>query len=157
ARLGKRISEQKAAGCFVIVSVHWGREGVHYPPRKVVAAAHWMVDAGADVVVGHHPHVLQGVEFYGKGAIAYSLGNFVFTNRNPNKRETGMLSIRLPKAGPVRLLELAFVPAMIQTRGFFPKLSTPKQRRRTLGRFASWSKRFGTRVVERDERLVFAK
>jgi poly-gamma-glutamate capsule biosynthesis protein CapA/YwtB (metallophosphatase superfamily) len=157
ARLGALISEQKMAGCFVIVSVHWGREAVHQPPRTVVAAAHSMVNAGADVVVGHHPHVLQGVEFYKKGAIAYSLGNFVFTNRNPDKRETGMLAVRLSKTGPVRRLEFAFVPAMIQTRGFFPKLSTPKQRRRTLGRFAAWSKRFGTRVVERGARIIFAK
>ena len=48
------------------------------PASSPVRAAHAAIDAGADLVVGHHPHVLQGFEWYKGRLIAYSLGNFVF-------------------------------------------------------------------------------
>ncbi len=63
---------------YVIVSFHWGRELAVKPQRYQVSAARWAIDAGADVVLGHHPHVLQGVERYRHGVIFYSLGNFAF-------------------------------------------------------------------------------
>lgn len=69
--------EKKTADC-VIVSFHWGGEGLDKPKPYQIATAHKAVDAGADIVIGHHPHVLQGVELYGKGVIFYSLGNFTF-------------------------------------------------------------------------------
>lgn len=63
---------------IVMVSFHWGREATtelrDYQPRL----AHAAIDAGATVVLGHHPHILQGVERYKHGIIFYSLGNFVF-------------------------------------------------------------------------------
>ena len=62
----------------VVVSLHWGKEYLSYPPPSNIAAAHRIVDAGAKVILGHHPHVIQGIEHYGNGVICYSLGNFVF-------------------------------------------------------------------------------
>ncbi len=62
----------------LIVSCHWGNEFLNYPSREIVKLARSMVDAGVDIVVGHHPHVLQGIESYNNGLIAYSLGNFIF-------------------------------------------------------------------------------
>ena len=61
----------------VIVSVHWGEERLLVPSPQQVNQARAMIDAGASLVLGHHPHVMQGLESYGKGAIVYSLGNFV--------------------------------------------------------------------------------
>lgn len=157
ARLASRIQGLAAEGCFVIVSVHWGKEGVHKPPSHVVRAAHRMVDAGADLVVGHHPHVLQGVEYYKGKPIAYSLGNFVFTNRTPAKRETGVLSVQLTRTGPTRLTKLALLPATIAIRGgFVPKPSTDKQRRETADHLREWSEPFGTQVELRDEGIIFS-
>ncbi|MFH1053118.1 MAG: CapA family protein [Candidatus Woesearchaeota archaeon] len=63
---------------FVIVNVHWGHEGTHYPVDYQKMHARKMVDAGANVVIGHHPHVIQGAEKYKDGIIFYSLGNFMF-------------------------------------------------------------------------------
>jgi len=63
---------------FVVVSAHWGREYIDHPSPTVVWLGHKIVDYGADVVLGHHPHVLQGIERYKGKLIAYSLGNFVF-------------------------------------------------------------------------------
>lgn len=61
----------------VIVTLHWGVEFSAYPDPADVLIARRLVDAGADLVLGHHPHTLQGIEKYGRGLIAYSLGNFI--------------------------------------------------------------------------------
>jgi len=63
---------------FVAVSVHWGDQYEDYPNHFQVTLGHALIDAGADLIIGHHPHVLEGIEFYGNGAIFYSIGNFVF-------------------------------------------------------------------------------
>ena len=61
----------------VIVSLHWGEERFLIPAPEQIEQAHAFVDAGASMVVGHHPHVLQGLERYNHALIVYSLGNFV--------------------------------------------------------------------------------
>ncbi len=63
---------------FIIISLHWGTENVLYPSPKQVGLAHRLIDAGATVILGHHPHIIQGIERYKHGLIAYSLGNFQF-------------------------------------------------------------------------------
>ncbi|MBF4475245.1 CapA family protein [Methanobacterium formicicum] len=63
---------------FVIVSLHWGTENVFYPSPSQIKLAHKIIDNGADLILGHHPHVIQGIEEYNNGLIAYSLGNFQF-------------------------------------------------------------------------------
>lgn len=62
----------------VVVSFHWGQEGKTELRDYQVLLAHAAIDSGATVVLGHHPHVLQGVERYRDGVIIYSLGNFTF-------------------------------------------------------------------------------
>ncbi len=62
----------------LIVSLHWGKEYISVPPPQNVHFARQLIDAGVRVVVGHHPHVIQPVESYGRGVICYSLGNFLF-------------------------------------------------------------------------------
>jgi poly-gamma-glutamate synthesis protein (capsule biosynthesis protein) len=67
---------------FVIVSYHGGEEYAQRPTRRTVEFARAMIDAGADLFLGHHPHVPYGIERRGKGLIVYSLGNFVFRQRD---------------------------------------------------------------------------
>lgn len=67
---------------LVVVLVHWGDERQEKPNRHQIHAAHAYIDAGADLVVGSHPHVLQGLEYYEGKWIAYSLGNFIFTTND---------------------------------------------------------------------------
>ncbi len=73
-----QVQRGKKSGACVIVIAHCGLEYVPYPPDYVVLAFRGLVDAGADCVIGHHPHVPQGIEWYQGRPIAYSLGNFVF-------------------------------------------------------------------------------
>ena len=72
------IANLKTACNVVVVSLHWGIENVFYPSPEQIEGARSFIDAGAAIVLGHHPHVVQGVEEYGGGLIAYSLGNFQF-------------------------------------------------------------------------------
>ena len=64
----------------VVVSVHWGKENLHYPPPECVELGKQIIDWGARIVVGYHPHMIQGHEEYGGGHICYSLGNFLFSD-----------------------------------------------------------------------------
>jgi poly-gamma-glutamate synthesis protein (capsule biosynthesis protein) len=72
------VSRCKEDGGIVIVVAHCGLEYVPFAPPYVVQAFRALADAGADAVVGHHPHVPQGVEWRGRTPILYSLGNFAF-------------------------------------------------------------------------------
>lgn len=75
----KNIQDLKDEGAQVIIaSFHWGEEKAEYPNDVQVELAHAAIDAGADLVLGHHPHVLQGIEQYKGKNIVYSLGNFCF-------------------------------------------------------------------------------
>jgi len=64
---------------FKIVNLHWGTEFVEYPLHSDVEIAHSLIENGADVIIGHHPHVIQGYELYKDGIIFYSLGSFIYS------------------------------------------------------------------------------
>jgi len=98
-RILKDIREVKARCDHVVVSMHWGTENAHYPSPKQIHLAHTMIDQGASLIIGHHPHVVQGIEEYHEGLIAYSLGNFQF-DPNMSKSESDhsmILSVQLLK------------------------------------------------------------
>lgn len=85
-----RVAEAIDAGSdLIITSFHWGVESTYEPTSLQVSLAKAAIDAGSDVVLGHHPHVLQSVEEYNGKYIFYSLGNFSFGgNRNPSDFDT---------------------------------------------------------------------
>jgi len=80
---------------FIVVNLHWGTEKARIPDQWQVQLGHHIIDAGADVVIGHHPHVLQGIERYKTGVIVYSLGNFIFGGNSRSSYDTGVFEIRL--------------------------------------------------------------
>lgn len=95
---------------IVIVCLHWGDEYVHHPKPAQRAMARAIAAAGAQLVIGHHPHVLQGTERVGKALLAYSLGNFVFSNEIwQGKNRQGQ-----PFAWPFRLTESARQSAVLK-------------------------------------------
>jgi poly-gamma-glutamate synthesis protein (capsule biosynthesis protein) len=87
---------------FISVNLHWGYEKEHYPEPSQVRFAHRIIDYGADLVVGHHPHVLQGVERYRGKTIAYSLGNFIFGGNSRKTDRSAILRITLPVDAPAK-------------------------------------------------------
>ena len=84
------IAHLKQRADLVVVSFHWGKEYAHYPTAQQQILAKTAVAAGADLVLGHHPHALQGLAFEGKAIIAYSLGNFIF-DQLPEAARQGLI------------------------------------------------------------------
>jgi hypothetical protein len=78
----EELERSRGQSDFVVVALHGGVEFQDYPTLEMIRLAHWVVDQGGDLVVGHHPHVIQGVEKYKNGLIAYSLGNFIFDSHD---------------------------------------------------------------------------
>jgi poly-gamma-glutamate synthesis protein (capsule biosynthesis protein) len=94
------VEEARKEAKLVIVVTHWGRERVTKLQDHQKDLAHALVDAGADLVVGSHPHVLQGIEQYKGKWIAYSLGNFIFTkSKTVETWETAVLQVKANKDG----------------------------------------------------------
>ncbi|MBO9129229.1 CapA family protein [Bacillus sp. 165] len=74
---------------IILVHYHWGQERMYVPNESQKSLAHFTIDSGADLVLGHHPHVIQGIEEYNGKFIVYSLGNFMFGgNKNPSDKDT---------------------------------------------------------------------
>ena len=95
---------------LVIVSPHWGVEYAPKPTNAQIVLAHGMIDAGADLIVGTHPHVVQPVEEYNGRWIAYSLGNFIFDQKARGTNRGLMLRVRV--AGK-EIAEVVQVPISI--------------------------------------------
>lgn len=96
---------------IVIVSFHWGLEFSSFATQDQKALARAAVDAGADLVFGHHPHVLQPHETINHTLVAYSLGNFVFDPRVTDSNESVILSATFSKQG---LESYEFIPVAIE-------------------------------------------
>ena len=80
---------------LIYVTYHWGIERSYKQNNDQTNLAHWTIDNGADLIIGHHPHVIQGVEKYKDKYIIYSLANFVFGgNRNPDDKDAFIFQIK---------------------------------------------------------------
>jgi poly-gamma-glutamate synthesis protein (capsule biosynthesis protein) len=118
-RIIKRIQTLRDQGCsLVIASLHWGRELHTTPSSWQYVYAKKILDAGADVIYGHHPHILQPVQFYKGKPIFYSLGNFTFGTMGRADPDTGIFQLRysLTKDG-LELANFTVIPCRTQGTG----------------------------------------
>lgn len=76
----EEIKKKKKLVDIIVVNLHWGIEYFHLPTPQQITWAKELIDFGADIIIGHHPHIIQGIEKYKHGIIAYSLGNFIFAD-----------------------------------------------------------------------------
>ncbi len=135
-RIAQRIRVLREQGCdLVIASLHWGRE-LHVTPNSgQYSYARKVLDAGADVLYGHHPHILQPVHFYKGKPIFYSLGNFTFGSMGRADPDTGIFQLRyrLTEDGP-RLENFTVIPCRTQGSGDYRpyELTEEKDRQRML-------------------------
>jgi len=130
------IEQVKGLVDWVIVSVHWGSEYVESPNQKQVDLAHQLVDAGAQLIIGHHSHVPQGVEEYHDGLILYSLGNFAFWQPMTYWTQNSFIAeITLyPSTGMVE-----YNPVAVDA-GWQPRLATDDDEAKILQHIAQLSK-----------------
>jgi poly-gamma-glutamate capsule biosynthesis protein CapA/YwtB (metallophosphatase superfamily) len=155
-RLCEDIEKARREAELVAVSFHWGEERVHYPNKVQKELGRLCIDLGADIVVGHHPHVLQGVELYKGKYIVYSLGNFCFGgNANPSDKDTmifqGLFSFREKK---VEKIEGRMIPCSISSvkkaNDYQPVLLEGREAERVLQRLYEYSSKleYGIRPAE---------
>ncbi|GJQ20642.1 MAG: capsular polysaccharide biosynthesis protein [Bacteroidia bacterium] len=121
SRARREIAHLRKKAEFVIASYHGGTEYADAPSRGTLAQLRALVDAGADIVVGHHPHVPQGIEWYGRGLIFYSLGNCVFLQpHNTWARKAFAVSMEVRRlGGSVRLAGIKLLPLAVSNQPTF--------------------------------------
>jgi poly-gamma-glutamate capsule biosynthesis protein CapA/YwtB (metallophosphatase superfamily) len=121
-RVAEDVRRARARADVVIVFPHWGQEYVTRPVADQVRVAHALLEAGADLVVGTHPHWVQGAEIHRGRLVAYSLGNFVFDQTWSVETQQGA-ALELVFWGR-RLVAASFTPVAIE-EGFRPRLLDP--------------------------------
>ncbi len=145
ARVRRAVAAHKLPGNLVIVSFHWGLEGNHEIIDVQRALGRAAIDAGADLVLGTHPHVIQGIESYRGRRIVYSLGNFVFGgNVNPADKEAIIYRASFTLTnGLIAPAGEEIVPVQVTTaperNDFRPIVLAGEARERTLARVAAFS------------------
>lgn len=114
------VTALKEQGADVIIAcAHWGLEGTYKPAQAQISAGQAAIDAGADVVCGSHPHVLQKMEEYGGGYIFYSLGNFSFGgNTNPRDKDTVVAQVNIVKTedGGYEVEGVSWIPCSLTSK-----------------------------------------
>ena len=128
----QEIRSERATGALVIVSVHWGMEYQGGVSDHQKSLAEQFVNAGAVLVWGHHPHVLQPVEWIetarGKALILYSLGNTLFDQVGlSDTRQSALVVITLNAQGVTKVRAVPFVIDVVESRLLVPDAETVKQ------------------------------
>jgi poly-gamma-glutamate capsule biosynthesis protein CapA/YwtB (metallophosphatase superfamily) len=142
-RLVATVKAARKKADIVIVSVHWGIERSYTANAGQKHDARALIDAGADLVLSHHPHVLQGIDTYKGKLIAYSLGNFLFPYKSASGRESFILGFEYGRKG---VANITAVPVYLGAWGE-PIVQTGARARTILGRLAAASKPMGTKVT----------
>jgi poly-gamma-glutamate synthesis protein (capsule biosynthesis protein) len=139
------VKKARSQADLVIVSFHWSAElqKEHKPYQSTLAKL--AIDAGAHLVVGHHPHVIQGVEIYKHGLIVYSLGNFVFASYSKNVQDALLLQVQFT---PSALHTATFYPLNINNYqvNFKPQLCTGDRAQQVLTELQTLSAPLGTTI-----------
>lgn len=132
---------------IVIVSFHWGDEGKYYPNNIQKNLGHYAIDNGADLVLGHHPHVVEGIEKYKGKNIVYSLGNFCFGgNKNPKDKDTFIYqqSFTVVNKKLTNISEKIIIPCSLSTENYRndyrPRILTGSEKNRVYNKILSLSK-----------------
>jgi gamma-polyglutamate biosynthesis protein CapA len=140
----QQVESCRRGGAQVIVSLHWGDEYLPLPAPRQRALAHALVDRGASLILGHHPHVLQPVEPYKNGLIAYSLGNFMFDSWIDQCCKSAVLSVDLAPEG-VRRWEL--LPMKISP-DWRPQLLSGAGKDLAAREMAEWAQRWAVEQAQ---------
>jgi poly-gamma-glutamate synthesis protein (capsule biosynthesis protein) len=140
------IARELGPSTIVIVSFHWGVEAFYATHPDQVMLGRAAIDAGAELVLGHHPHVLQGIETYKGRHIVYSLGNFVFgANSQPKDMDSIIFQERFHlKGGAVDRVESKMLPVRISSvtnrNDFKPVLLEGEEAARVIAKVEKLSK-----------------
>lgn len=138
---------------LVVVAFHWGEEYKDHPNGKQKLLATSAIDAGADLVIGHHPHVIQGVAVYKDRLILYSLGNFVFDHFKPLTGDTFIARTEMDNKGRINFARI--IPVVISSSGQ-PNNATGNDGVRILNRIKTLSGKYGNRMKIENNSLTLS-
>ena len=153
------VEQARADHDLLIVEVHWGDEYVDDPGLSRRLAAQRLIEAGVDLLIGHHPHVLQAIELHQSGAerdglIAYSLGNFLFPRADHPPGLSGVLRVRYQAIADARpCLEQARLHPVVSKRvpGWHPEAATSFSAEKVRDRVVPLSRATGTHWIREGE------
>ena len=140
------VAAAKKDAPIVVVSNHWSAELLPTPKDYQIETAHRAIEHGARLVIGHHPHVLQGVEFYRGGVIFYSLANFVFGSYSQHCRTSIIARVEFSPAGEVIKVEAIPVWVFNPEVNFRPRVLAGEEGKIVADEMRDLSKGLGTRV-----------
>ena len=146
------IARARASADYVVVSFHWGTENSSVTKPYQVTVAHRAVDAGADLVLGHHPHVLQGIERYKRGVILYSLGNFAFGTAASSAGRSVIARVTMDDG--VKAVELVPLDVLNREVRFQPRVLTGKKGQEVIDHLARMSEGWGTAIIATEGRYL---
>lgn len=154
--LGDGIAKLQEEGVDLILACcHWGIERDNYPTENQQYLGRKCIDMGADLVIGHHPHVLQGIEEYEGKYIIYSLGNFCFgANRNPADKDTMIFQQTFTFVDGVKQedQQVQIIPCSVSSvrerNDFRPTPVQGEEAARIIGRINTYSEGFGVSFAE---------
>jgi poly-gamma-glutamate capsule biosynthesis protein CapA/YwtB (metallophosphatase superfamily) len=152
-RLLADISAAKKKADFVIVSFHWGTEYTGRANQDQRRLAHQAIDAGADLILGHHPHVIQGLELYKDRLIAYSMGDFVWDHNSRETGETFVLHVALTADGPPTV---DATPVYLDDATGVPAPVTGREAETILNRLIRLSAELGLELTREEDRAIYA-
>lgn len=143
--LQKQVGEMRAAGVeFIVANFHWGEMRVYEPNQNQRKMAHFAIDQGVDLVLGHHPHVLQGLEIYKGKNIVYSLGNFCYGGSSISNDPDTIIYQQIITVDPSRgtIIDLGYqiIPAHVtatpEKNSFQPVLAVGPEKTRIRVKFS---------------------
>jgi len=137
---------------LIVLSLHWGDEFIDFPSPDQVALAHELIDSGADIILGHHPHILQGIELYKGRIIAYSLGNFLFDMFQERFRKSIILKLIVRGSDKI---DYEIIPAWINKRSQ-PEIMKGEQREALLKHMDALSRKIDGNHSEQYYRQTLA-
>lgn len=132
---------------LLVVTFHWGDEYMPMPNQRQRNTAHAAIKAGADIVLGHHPHTLEGIEVFQGKPILYSMGNFVFDQREGERMESAIFKIDYAEGWGWQIMAK---PIWIPRSRMGPIYPETARRDKILARLAKISKPLGTTLQIRD-------
>lgn len=145
ARMELDIRAVRPAVDILIVSFHWGEELMNDPKPYQVGFAHYAIRTGADVVIGHHPHVPQPVEIYRGKPVFYSLGNYVFGSFSDHVSAGIAAEVVFKGRNPV-MINLYPIDVDNRNVGFQPRLAKGPAAQKMIGHLQSLSSPFNTTI-----------
>lgn len=143
------IENAKKIGDFVFINLHWGLRNNNSVHSKQIEIAHELINAGADGIIGHHSHVVQGIEIYKQKPIIYSLGNFIFRHSHTNWQKDNYLAeiiVKEKKINKVKIYPISGLGKKLSQ----PELLDGKRANDFLSKLRQISNAFRTKIEIHD-------